>query len=671
MARPLSFCLPMRQHINFYFQIVLFILGFSVCVNGQISLPAQDTFYGQDITANTSFYQDTVGNLSFSAIAQKKFMPYHNGLNSLINPHEVFWLKFTAHNSDSLHLQRAVFYAGKPFFLDLYSNDENGNVKVVEGGTNADWRVNYFSYDGYGLPIMLFPKQQKTFFVRIINDDFNQKKVTINPIVFSEASYKDFKNDLLHQKYGLLIFYFLTLGGLMFGSIFSIFQYIYKKDNALLYYTLVAFLSAIMLLRVAEYHLEIRLLSIFIPHLFSTLYIIQYTLGIVYFLFIISIFDLKTTLPVFYQRLRWIIGFYVLILLISGWITIQSDYERQLLFYERIYFSALGLVSLLILAYVVVSIALKKIWLSNYVLVGFGLLILGYITVIFLNITQEKQIYDSLWNVPSVYMGLGMLAEMLCFLLALGKRTQRTEQERNQLSTLNNILEEKVAQRTKELQTALNEAQNALLKGQTIERKRVASELHDNLGGLLAALKMTTNALDTHDLHPQEQEIYAQMVTMIDDANRQVRSLSHNLLPEELEKTGLVASLQTLINKLNVSHNTAFEFYCENLDERLHKSIEFNLYTIVLELCNNILKHSNASRASIELINRNGKMQLLVADNGKGFKPNEHDANGMGLKNLYDRAKAIGAFVKVHSEKGEGTLITLKFSVPSYSEVQN
>lgn len=214
------------------------------------------------------------------------------------------------------------------------------------------------------------------------------------------------------------------------------------------------------------------------------------------------------------------------------------------------------------------------------------------------------------------------------------------------------------------------EISEALVKGQTIERKRVASELHDNLGALLAALKMATNTLDIHDLHPQEQEIYGQMVSMIDDANRQVRSLAHNLLPDELEKVGLLVSLEKLITKLNIGQKTQFDLQVTGLTQRLDRKTEFNLYTIILELCNNIIKHANAKEASVELIQTDSHLQLLVSDDGEGFDAATNKEAGMGLKNLHERAEAIRATVRVLSEKGEGTVVSLKFTLTSHSEVQ-
>ena len=278
----------------------------------------------------------------------------------------------------------------------------------------------------------------------------------------------------------------------------------------------------------------------------------------------------------------------------------------------------------------------------------------------------ERVAFQNQTKQYGLLIGLAVLLLVAFLLYQNNRQKQRANEllqsQQVQIEGLNKDLETKVAQRTAELQTALKEAQEALLKGQTTERKRVASELHDNLGGLLSALKMTTYSLNTQDLHPQEQAIYAQMVGMINDATQQVRSLSHNLLPEELEKRGLVASLENSVYQFNLSNKTIFTLQTQGMDERLSKHVEFNLYAICLELCNNIIKHAQATEAAVELIQKETNLVLMVSDNGLGMS-DESTKKGIGLKNLYERAAALGATVKIRSQANEGTLITLKMPI--------
>ncbi len=210
----------------------------------------------------------------------------------------------------------------------------------------------------------------------------------------------------------------------------------------------------------------------------------------------------------------------------------------------------------------------------------------------------------------------------------------------------------------KKLRQKNKEIGQALLKGQTIERKRVASELHDNLGGLLSAMKHTVEAIDLSDLHPQERYTYEKLVDMLKNLTVKVRQLSHNLLPEELENQGLIPALQSLVVQLNLAKKTKFELVVSTGISRFGRTVEFNLYTICLELCNNILKYSDAQKAQIELIDRVYKIDLIVSDDGKGFDSTDR-SDGSGLKNVKDRAETLNGNMKIHSIPNEGTIVSI------------
>ena len=135
------------------------------------------------------------------------------------------------------------------------------------------------------------------------------------------------------------------------------------------------------------------------------------------------------------------------------------------------------------------------------------------------------------------------------------------------------------------------EIREATLKGQKIERRRVAADLHDNLGGMMSAIRLTIEAMDHAKFNPKEKEVYQNVLSMTRQAYNEVRLLSHNLQPEELEKFGLTEALQRLMDKLNYSQLIRFSLIMNPL-RKLSKELEFNLYSISLELSSNIIKHS-------------------------------------------------------------------------------
>ncbi|MCF2443839.1 sensor histidine kinase [Dyadobacter sp. CY345] len=198
----------------------------------------------------------------------------------------------------------------------------------------------------------------------------------------------------------------------------------------------------------------------------------------------------------------------------------------------------------------------------------------------------------------------------------------------------------------------------AMIQGQTIERKRVAAELHDHLGGTLASLNWYLYGMDKNLLSDKEQKIYNSVHQMVGAAYREVRSLSHNLMPLELEENGLVTALHRLVGKLNENNSIKFTFNISGLENRLSKKVEFELYSIVLELTNNILKHSQANSASINLAENLKTINLSIIDNGSGMKNKAN--HGVGLGNVKSRVQSLMGKIKISTEENPGTKIEIE-----------
>ena len=221
-----------------------------------------------------------------------------------------------------------------------------------------------------------------------------------------------------------------------------------------------------------------------------------------------------------------------------------------------------------------------------------------------------------------------------------------------------------------ELLNKNHEIQEALLNGQTIERKRVASALHDNIGSLLSAVRVSLLTLNSTKLPSHDQKIYVQIQEMVENACREVRLISHNLLPEELEKFGLEVALEKMIERLNFSTPIEFTLNSKGIkDSNLDRKTAFHLYSICLELINNILKHSEASDAVMTFRKKEKTLELFVRDNGKGL---QNYQKGQGLTSVEDRVDAMNGVVEIESEAGEGTRthISIPITEPAYAALQ-
>jgi signal transduction histidine kinase len=229
--------------------------------------------------------------------------------------------------------------------------------------------------------------------------------------------------------------------------------------------------------------------------------------------------------------------------------------------------------------------------------------------------------------------------------------------------------------KNKELINKNNEIQEALLKGQTIERKRVASELHDNVGSLLSAVRVSLLTLNRQKLPTHDQKVFSQIQSMVEGACKEVRLISHNLLPEELEKYGLQTALEKMFERLNFSTRIDFTLNTKGLKEMedskvvINKKASFHIYSICLELINNILKHSQASDAALTFRKNGDMIELFMRDNGVGLSEEQQEN---GFKNIRQRVEALKGKLGILSEKEEGSRIQISIPInqPAYASLQ-
>jgi signal transduction histidine kinase len=273
------------------------------------------------------------------------------------------------------------------------------------------------------------------------------------------------------------------------------------------------------------------------------------------------------------------------------------------------------------------------------------------------DVERKQQTQRFLW------FGLGMLG-LLLFSLALNFRNIQKRKKETEL--LNEQLEEKVKIRTAELQKSYDEIKEAMQRGQTIERKRMAADLHDNLGSLLTAINISLDNINPEQLTEREQKIYTNVLLMSENAYAEIRILSHNLMPEELDKEGLENALRTMIKKININQKICFELIISKLTNK-NKTIDLNIYAICLELIQNIIKHSKATEAKILLFEKANMLWLEVLDNGRGI--NENIEKGIGFKNVKERLQTIDGEFFIDSEKSKGTKLVV--SVPLIQAVNN
>lgn len=198
----------------------------------------------------------------------------------------------------------------------------------------------------------------------------------------------------------------------------------------------------------------------------------------------------------------------------------------------------------------------------------------------------------------------------------------------------------------------------ASIEGQEKERKRIAQELHDAVGGSLAGIKLQLDHLSSKE--PKLSGI----ITHLDEIYNQVRHISHDLISRKIADEKFTQLIKSHLDKITTSTpiKIGISFFNEPLINKTNNSIQTHLYKILQELIANTIKHAKASTIDIQLNAHTDMINLLFEDNGKGFIYNEK-VNGIGLKNIKERVTKINGTLVIDSRINHGTLINITLPI--------
>jgi len=204
---------------------------------------------------------------------------------------------------------------------------------------------------------------------------------------------------------------------------------------------------------------------------------------------------------------------------------------------------------------------------------------------------------------------------------------------------------------------------NATIDAKEKERKSIAEILHDSVSALLSSANLHLQASKSQ-LNGKAPVEISKAQEIVNEASVKIRDLSHELISSVLLKFGLSFAIHDLCEKYS---NSELEFISDdNGIKRYDQQFEIKIYNIIEELINNILKHSKAGNASINLIERNGdKLIIQIIDDGRGFDVKRaRGKDGLGLSHIDARIKIMKGVFNINSKVGEGTSIFI--SVPIY-----
>ena len=251
-------------------------------------------------------------------------------------------------------------------------------------------------------------------------------------------------------------------------------------------------------------------------------------------------------------------------------------------------------------------------------------------------------------------------------------KIQEQREIREALNEARQHLEEVVKERTAEHNQAndsLRELSGILLQTQDDERRRIARELHDGVGQLVAAIGMNIGMLQPQNLDPDAVKLVAESAELVAEITRDIRTISHLLHPPLLDEVGLASALRGYVeefsqrSKIDIAVDIAPDF------GRLSTEMETAIFRIVQECLTNIHRHSGSATAEVRIVHEVGQIRVDINDSGKGIplakqlELNSSGRTGVGLRGMRERLRQLRGTLDLQSSS-QGTTVTVTLPLP-------
>ncbi len=227
------------------------------------------------------------------------------------------------------------------------------------------------------------------------------------------------------------------------------------------------------------------------------------------------------------------------------------------------------------------------------------------------------------------------------------------------------LIKQEQTLKTQKLTNQLKEEElksiDAMISGQEKERLRIANDLHDDLGSLMATIKMHFGTFKDQT----SDNLYKQTNNLIDEAYQKIRNIAHAKNSGVLAKEGLLKAVKKLAKTISASENLKISVYENGLDQRLENSLELTLFRIIQELVTNVLKHAKATEVDIHINQHKNKLNIMIEDNGKGFNPDQITKTnpGMGLSSIDKRIEHLEGNMVIESKPNNGTSVIIDLPI--------
>jgi signal transduction histidine kinase len=608
-----------------YFLIIFFFKSFS-----QEIVFVKNDSTNIELSDKILVFQDTSKKLKIDSILNQKFTPYIKNVFSKIKSSDVFWVKFALSNK-STHSVSLNLNVQKQFFLDLYQIKSHQQTRHIAKGGFSNTLMGQYIYE---MPFILAPNDTNTFYLRVVFDTFHLQNVPFSMKLCTNYMAKYHQKEFVYDHLWSFIVYFFAVCFLIFGIYLGLIHYYDQKDFTIIYYLFVLIITILVILRVAEFNLGQVILPRNNPYFLTFWLIIDIPLGLFYILFFSKFFQIKSKHP-HIERLAILANYIYGALYLLSFLCVLYILTNRIVLKDT--FEVMGIISVFLTIYPAYIVYLLYKTTNDFkinVIYGFGFLVLGnFISVIISRIRATYVL--SVWQTPSTYLCLGIIFELLFFIVALSK--------------LNQFLQKA-----------------AMATGQMNERKRVSADLHDEIGSALSTIAILSDISKSKaqklapDLVNGIEKIGEKSREMILTMRDTIWSMNDNNTQNIWERMHQFASEFLTTKKIKLDWQIPLDKSIEQIEFTKKK----NLLMAFKEALHNIVKHAAAKNVIIRSEIQLDKISLQIIDDGKGFDVQSVENQGNGLKNFTKRMEEIDGNFTIKSELNKGTELTFIFSYP-------
>lgn len=608
-----------------YFHKWYFIILLTICSNSQEIIAQIDTLYVDNGFVNQDL--ETFVNLFSTDRKVSHETAYINSLSSTkeVNKYVFFGLKndycylsFTVLNRSN-NKQNLILEISNTLMnnLSLYEKSVDGFNILNKTGTDFTFSTRLKNDRKFLYPITLNKNENKTYLFQIIKP---KSSLIIPGKIWSEPPFQQ------HNKRQYLIIG-LYFGLCLISILISLYTYTILRNNMYLIYALYVISLGLYLFSFLglffQYFISENEAYNKYTHVFFT----------VSSLVLFVMFSQKVLNSIKHaQKIRRLLNTILVVIIIirfSDFVLPSNIFIRVKPLIMRLWY----------LSFIIVNIGLVLLILKSYkhqkkvtlfYTIAFSFMCLGSIITI-VNLSSGY-IDAQIMGLPIVFYASFLEIIFLTFTIVF--MVKEIYEERNELSI-------KLANQQKKFLTAF-------LKGEEKERDRIGKELHDNIGSKLSYLK---RFVDEKFKSPE-------VNSTVDDLCNDVRNLSHEISPSEIKLVGLVNALTDLAQTHSSGTNIEVVFNSYHPPKFIDENISHNLFRIVQEALNNVIKHASARRVDIQLIGYDNNITIAIEDNGKGFNLNLKN-KGFGIKNMSSRVHQLNGEITIDSRINSGTSILI------------